>query len=66
MTEPEDWGTWQDAARRKYLKGLDLTVAERLAWLDEMIALAESRGATPKARDEWGQPIVAASSDPAR
>ena len=65
-TEPEDWGTWEDKARRKYLKGLDLTVAERLAWLDEMIALAEAHGATPKPRDAWGQPIVAGASDPRR
>ena len=58
MTErAEDWGSWDDADRRSYLKGLDLTIEERMAWLDEMIALAIEHGAQPKPRDAWGQPI---------
>lgn len=57
MTTAEDWGTWDDAERRKYLKGLQLTVDERLAWLDEMLELARKHGALPKPRDAWGQPI---------
>ena len=56
-TMSRDWGTWRDAEQRKYVKGLDLTIAERLAWLDEMIELARAHGAQPKPRDEWGQPI---------
>ena len=58
MTAGEDWGTWEDAARRAALRGLDATVEQRLAWLDEMIALAIAHGAQPKPRDAWGQPLV--------
>ena len=58
MSGSEDWGTWEDAERRSYLEGLDLTIEERLAWLDEMFALAEAHGVHPKPRDAWGQPIA--------
>lgn len=53
MTTAEDWGTWEEAERRKRLKGLELTAEERLAWLDEMIELARAHGAGPKPRDAW-------------
>ncbi|MFO0681890.1 MAG: hypothetical protein U0234_07565 [Sandaracinus sp.] len=66
MTTREDWGTWRDAEQRKYVKGLDLTIAERLAWLDEMIELARAHGAQPKPRDEWGQPIERSEQNPTR
>lgn len=55
--EHEDWGTWADATRRAHLKGLALSIDERIAWLDEMIAFAIAAGAHGKPRDAWGQPI---------
>ena len=50
-------GTWDEDRERKYLVGLEMTAAERLEWLEEMLVLAFASGALPKPRDEWGQPI---------
>lgn len=60
----EYWGTWEDAERRSQLKGLDLTMEQRLAWLDEMILLAIAHGARPKPREAWGQPIEPGETSP--
>ncbi len=60
MNDSADWGTYEDAERRSYVKGLEMTIEQRLAWLDEMIALAYAHGALPKPRDAWGQPIEGA------
>ena len=64
MSDAEDWGTWRDNTRRGYLKGLDLSVDERLAWLDEMLRLALASGAAPRPRDAWGQPLDGARTPP--
>ncbi|MCZ7684815.1 MAG: hypothetical protein M5U28_40990 [Sandaracinaceae bacterium] len=52
-----DWGSWDEDRERKYVLGLEASPDERLAWLEEMLELAHSSGALPKARDAWGQPI---------
>lgn len=57
MTESDDWGSFAEDRERKYLVGLRVSVEERLAWLEEMLELAFERGAIPKPRDAWGQPI---------
>jgi len=53
----DGWGSWEEDREHKYVVGLRVTAAERLAWLEAMIELAWASGALPKARDEWGQPI---------
>jgi hypothetical protein len=53
-----DWGSWAEDRERKFLVGLDVSAAERLAWLEEMLALALARGALPKPRDAWGRPLA--------
>jgi hypothetical protein len=47
-----DWqaDTWESAHRRTLTLGLDATPAERLAWLEQAIALAWSTGALPRPR----------------
>jgi hypothetical protein len=58
----DGWGGWDEDRRRKYLVGLEVSAEERLAWLEEMLELAYARGAIPKPRNEWGQPIEPGSS----
>lgn len=56
MPDEGDWRCgWEDARERQLTAGLDATPAQRLAWLEEMIALAYRSGALPRARDEWGR-----------
>lgn len=55
MPDDNDWRCgWEDARRRQLTAGLDATPAQRLAWLEEMIALAHRSGALPRELDEWG------------
>ncbi len=42
--------TWESARKRKLTLGLDATPAERLAWLEDAIALAWATGALPRPR----------------
>jgi len=44
-----DWESgWEDSRRRQLIAGLQVTPARRLAWLEEMIALAHRSGALPR------------------
>lgn len=47
-----DWrgDGWEDARQRSFTRGLNATPAERLAWLEEAIALAWASGALPRPR----------------
>lgn len=45
---------WEDARKRQLTAGLDATPAQRLAWVEEMIALAHRSGALPRKQDESG------------
>lgn len=59
MSERDAWGSWAEDREHKQLVGLSVSAAERLAWLDEMLAIAFASGALPKPRDAWGQAIPA-------
>lgn len=49
---PEAWDVdWEAQRRRKFTLGLSVTPAERLEWLEEMIALAHAAGALPRRRE---------------
>ena len=49
MADKDDWECgWEDARRRALTAGLEATPAQRLAWLEEMIALAHRNGALPR------------------
>ena len=50
-------GPWDEDRERKYVAGAEVSADERIAWLEEMIALAYASGALPKPRDAWGQPL---------
>ncbi len=51
-TAPDDWEAGWEAHRRHQLTlALRASPAQRLAWLEEMIALAYRAGALPKPRD---------------
>lgn len=39
---------WEATRRRALTKGLDVTPAERVRWLEEMIVLAHRTGALPR------------------
>jgi hypothetical protein len=47
-----DWQAdgWESARKRKLTLGLDATPADRLAWLEQAIALAWATGALPRPR----------------
>jgi len=45
-----DWGSWAANDEQKLTMGLRATPAERLAWLEEMIAVAYRSGALPRKR----------------
>ena len=45
-----DWGSWAANEEQKLTMGLRATPAERLAWLEEMIAMAYRCGALPRKR----------------
>jgi hypothetical protein len=53
--EDEDWGTWESTRRRRLIAGLQSTPTQRLAWLEEMIAVAHRTGALPRRRKEPDQ-----------
>jgi hypothetical protein len=47
----DEWGSGWEAQRRHQLTmGLAATPAQRLAWLEEVIAIAHRSGALPKPR----------------
>jgi len=46
---------WEQDLRVKRLKGLAATAAQRLAWLEEAIALAHRSGALPRRRGPDGR-----------
>lgn len=49
MADTANWQcSWEDARRRQLTVGLDASPAQRLAWLEEMIALAHRSGALPR------------------
>ena len=50
-------GSWEEDRERKYLVGLEVSVDERLAWLEEMLEIAHAAGALRTRRDEWGRPL---------
>jgi hypothetical protein len=45
-----DWGSWAANDEQKLTMGLRATPAQRLAWLEEMIAMAYRSGALPRKR----------------
>jgi hypothetical protein len=48
-----DWEVgWESHRRRQLTFALAATPAERLRWLEEMIALAHRTGALPRRRDD--------------
>jgi hypothetical protein len=50
---PDDWeADWESHRRRQLTAGLAATPAQRLAWLEEMIAFAHRCGALPKPPSE--------------
>ena len=53
----DDWGSWESAQERSYVRGLAATPDERLAWLEEMLEIALAAAAIPKPRDPWGRPL---------
>jgi hypothetical protein len=47
----DDWGAgWESHRRRQLTFALAATPAERLRWLEEMIAIAHRSGALPRPR----------------
>lgn len=45
----DDWGvSWEGHRRAQLTRGLAATPAQRLAWLEEMLALAYRTGALPR------------------
>ena len=49
---------WDATRRRQQMLGLEVTAAERIHWLEEMIRLAHASGALPRRRDENGQTLA--------
>ena len=64
MPDENDWHCgWEDARRRQLTAGLDATPAQRLAWLEDMIAFAHRSGALPrKDKDRREQHDLSAGS----
>lgn len=48
--ESTNWGSWTETDEHKLTMGLRATPAQRLAWLEEMIAIAYRTGALPRKR----------------
>ena len=49
MPDGKPWESgWEDSRRRQLIAGLEATPAQRLAWLESMIALAHRSGALPR------------------
>jgi hypothetical protein len=58
-------GSWDEDRERKYVVGLEVSVDERLAWLEEVLEIAHAAGALRRPRDEWGRPLdVPSGEDP--
>ncbi len=53
----DDWGSWRAADDRSRTVGLEVSVDERLAWLESALEVAHAAGALPRPRDDWGQPL---------
>jgi hypothetical protein len=53
----DDWvaDDWESARRRSFVRGLQATPTERMAWLEEMIRLAWASGALPHPRAANGE-----------
>ena len=49
-SEPNHGFAWSDAAERALTLGLNASAAQRLQWLEEMIAVAYRCGALPRRR----------------
>ena len=48
----DDWqADWEATRTRQLVRGLDASPAERVRWLEEMIAIAHRTGALPKPRE---------------
>ncbi len=51
MAKKRGWRLgWEDLRRRQLTAGQDASPAQRLAWLEDMIALAHKSGALPRDR----------------
>lgn len=51
--QSEDWQAgWEEHRQRQLTSGLAVSPAERLQWLEEMIAVAHQVGALPRKRDD--------------
>jgi len=57
MSEKPSPGSWEEDREHKLVRGLEVSDAERLAWLEEMLVIAYAAGALPRPRDAWGQEI---------
>jgi hypothetical protein len=50
-TAADDWqGDWEATRRRQFGYALEATPAQRVRWLEEMIAIAHRSGALPRHR----------------
>lgn len=50
-TTADEWqADWEATRRRQLVHGLETTPAERVRWLEEMIAIAHRSGALPRRR----------------
>jgi hypothetical protein len=65
--DPDDWvaDDWEAAQQRSFVRGLSVSPAERVAWLEEMIRVAWASGALPRPRDAFGQ-LIETPGDPPR
>jgi len=53
-TDPEWACSWEETRKRQLSSAMAATPAQRLAWLEEAIALAHQSGALPRKRhDAW-------------
>lgn len=59
-------GSWEEDRERKYLVGLEVSVDERLAWLEEVLEIAHAAGALRRPCDAWGRPLDVPSRDDPR
>ena len=63
MPDENDWQCgWEDARKRSLTAGFDATPAQRMAWLEEMLALAYRTGALP--RSEGSPALLRDAPDP--
>jgi len=63
MRDENDWECgWEDARALQLTAGFYATPAQRLAWLEEMIALAHRSGALPREENDRGSWLDRAES----